>query len=102
MQVVTPIVFEIHAGSRNKRPIDYIFMENGNTFRDLLNACIQSKYEDLEATVRSVCGRPVPEENSLYGVNCSGTTYFDGNLSNWVCVLCCVLRFLTLCYMLSL
>ncbi|KAL0283237.1 UNVERIFIED_CONTAM: Increased DNA methylation 1, partial [Sesamum radiatum] len=38
-KVVTPNQFEMHAGSGNKRPPQYIFLDNGNSLRDVLNAC---------------------------------------------------------------
>ncbi|KAH9700304.1 PHD-type domain-containing protein [Citrus sinensis] len=55
-QVVTPAVFELHAGSSNKRPPEYIYLENGKTLRDIMNVCKDSPLETLEKAVRMVLG----------------------------------------------
>ncbi|CAN6477008.1 unnamed protein product [Victoria cruziana] len=47
-QTVTPVVFELHAGSLNKRAIDYIYLENGRTIRDVLRSCIGTPLESFE------------------------------------------------------
>ncbi|OVA17928.1 zinc finger protein [Macleaya cordata] len=58
--VVTPLQFERHAGSGNKRAPDYIYLENGNTIRDVLNACKDAPLDTLEATIQSaICSSPV-------------------------------------------
>ncbi|KAL8158502.1 hypothetical protein V2J09_000039 [Rumex salicifolius] len=72
MNVATPSVFEIHAGSSNKRPPDYMYMDNGNTLRDVLNACKLCKLDDLEATIRKAIGLTAAVK-SLYCINCKGT-----------------------------
>ncbi|KAH9660465.1 PHD-type domain-containing protein [Citrus sinensis] len=55
-QVVTPAVFELHAGSSNKRPPEYIYLENGKTLRDIMNVCKDSPLATLEKAVRMVLG----------------------------------------------
>ncbi|KAJ4979324.1 hypothetical protein NE237_010104 [Protea cynaroides] len=54
-KVITPIHFELHAGSLNKRPADYIYLENGNNLRDVMNACKNAPSDLLEATIRRAC-----------------------------------------------
>ncbi|GFZ20388.1 acyl-CoA N-acyltransferase with RING/FYVE/PHD-type zinc finger domain-containing protein [Actinidia rufa] len=56
LKVVTPSQFELHAGSANKRPPEYIYFENGNTLRDVLNACRDAPLESLEGNIRNVIG----------------------------------------------
>lgn len=50
-QVVTPNQFELHAGSSNKRPTDYIYLENGKSFRDVLSACNNAKLKYLKVMI---------------------------------------------------
>ncbi|GFZ17836.1 acyl-CoA N-acyltransferase with RING/FYVE/PHD-type zinc finger domain-containing protein [Actinidia rufa] len=63
LKVVTPNQFELHAGSSNKRPPEYIYLENGNTLRDVLNACRHAPLDTLEGSIRNVIGCPL--ENKL-------------------------------------
>ncbi|KAG6682488.1 hypothetical protein I3842_13G144300 [Carya illinoinensis] len=56
IEVVTPSLFELHAGSANKRPPEYIHLENGNTLRDVMNACVNSSMDSMDEFVRSVIG----------------------------------------------
>ncbi|KNA24549.1 hypothetical protein SOVF_014680 [Spinacia oleracea] len=51
IQVVTPNQFELHAGSANKRPPDYIFLENGKSLRDIMTACKNANPKYLEVTI---------------------------------------------------
>ncbi|CAN6692291.1 unnamed protein product [Malus baccata var. baccata] len=55
-EVITPPVFELHAGSSNKRPPEYIYLENGKTLRDVMTVCENSPLEILEEAVRLVIG----------------------------------------------
>ncbi|KAM5584297.1 hypothetical protein ABKV19_003924 [Rosa sericea] len=52
---VSPAIFELHAESTNKRPPEYIYLENGKTLRDVLTAC-NSSLETLEEAVRLAVG----------------------------------------------
>ncbi|XP_044505986.1 uncharacterized protein LOC123225790 [Mangifera indica] len=70
-EVVTPTVFELHAGSTNKRPPEYIYLENGKTLRDVMNACKDSPLETLEETVRMVVGSS--RMKSGFCLNCRGS-----------------------------
>ncbi|KAL7173782.1 hypothetical protein ACSBR2_033108 [Camellia fascicularis] len=70
-RVVTPNQFELHAGSSNKRPPEYIYLENRNTLRDVLNACKDAPLESLEVTIRNMIG--CSSENKLIScLNCKG------------------------------
>ncbi|OIW09113.1 hypothetical protein TanjilG_11251 [Lupinus angustifolius] len=53
--VVTPSMFELHAGSANKRPPEYIYLDNGNTLRDVMNACL-GPLDTLDVAVQKVLG----------------------------------------------
>ncbi|XP_043704921.1 remodeling and spacing factor 1-like [Telopea speciosissima] len=55
-KVITPLQFEQHAGSLNKRPADYIYLENGNSLRDVMNACKDAPLDALEATIQRAIG----------------------------------------------
>ncbi|GAB2234785.1 hypothetical protein Drorol1_Dr00004050 [Drosera rotundifolia] len=54
--VIAPSLYEVHAGSSNKRAADYIYLENGNTLRDVLNTCKRAKLDALEAIIRQASG----------------------------------------------
>ncbi|XP_073040451.1 uncharacterized protein [Primulina eburnea] len=56
-KVVTPNQFELHAGSGNKRPPEYIYLENGKNLRDVLNACKVEHSDSLEVVIRNFIGR---------------------------------------------
>lgn len=63
--VVSPNHFELHAGSANKRPPDYLYLENGRTLRDVLNACKDAPLESVKATILHAIGsssaeNPIP------------------------------------------
>ncbi|CAJ1955845.1 unnamed protein product [Sphenostylis stenocarpa] len=58
-EVVTPTVFELHAGSANKRPPEYIYMDSGNcgnNLRDVMNACCDLPLESMEEAVQKLLG----------------------------------------------
>ncbi|CAL0332313.1 unnamed protein product [Lupinus luteus] len=55
IEVVTPSVFELHAGSANKRPPEYIYLDNGNTLRDVMSACL-GPLDTLDVAVQKVLG----------------------------------------------
>ncbi|OIT28046.1 PREDICTED: uncharacterized protein LOC109213128 [Nicotiana attenuata] len=54
--VVTPNQFELHAGSANKRPPEYIYLENGKTLRDVLIMCKDAPSDELEAAIKNAIG----------------------------------------------
>ncbi|KAF9594157.1 hypothetical protein IFM89_028814, partial [Coptis chinensis] len=72
-KVVTPIKFEQHAGSTNKKPAYYLYLDNGNSLHDVLNACKDAPLDMLEAKIQLAinsspvkkticlnCKRPIP------------------------------------------
>ncbi|KAJ6309606.1 hypothetical protein OIU76_014529 [Salix suchowensis] len=71
-QVVTPTIFELHAGSANKRPPEYICLENGNTLRDVMNACKNSSLDTLDEAIRLSSGI-TPSKKSNFCLNCRGS-----------------------------
>ncbi|CAL5352713.1 unnamed protein product [Camellia sinensis] len=70
-RVVTPNQFELHAGSSNKRPPEYIYLENRNTLRDVLNACKDAPLESLEVTIRNMISCS-SENKPISCLNCKG------------------------------
>ncbi|KAJ8551934.1 hypothetical protein K7X08_028377 [Anisodus acutangulus] len=54
--VVTPNQFELHANSANKRPSEYIFLENRKTLRDVLSMCKDAPCDELEAVIKNAIG----------------------------------------------
>ncbi|CAJ1979218.1 unnamed protein product [Sphenostylis stenocarpa] len=56
VEVVTPTIFELHAGSANKRPPEYIFLENGHTLRDIMNTFLHIPLDKLEEVVQKMLG----------------------------------------------
>ncbi|KAL0328085.1 UNVERIFIED_CONTAM: hypothetical protein Scaly_2241100 [Sesamum calycinum] len=57
MSIVTPNQFEMHAGSANKRPPGYIFLDYGKSLRDVLNACKANLSESLESVILNAIAR---------------------------------------------
>ncbi|KAK4779519.1 hypothetical protein SAY87_015625 [Trapa incisa] len=92
LQVVSPTIFELHAGSSNKRPPEYIFLENGRTLRDVMNAVKDSPLETLEEAVQAVLGTPSINKCSAC-INCKGPlTELKGVKSALLCNVCLELR----------
>ncbi|KAL8525327.1 hypothetical protein ACS0TY_014816 [Phlomoides rotata] len=56
-EVITPNLFESHARSGNKRPPEYIYLENGKSLRDVLNACKSNISESIESVIQKAIGR---------------------------------------------
>lgn len=69
-KVVTPNQFELHARSANKRPPEYIYLENGKSLRDVLNACKANLSDSLEAVIQNAIGRS--NYTTAFCVNCRG------------------------------
>lgn len=63
-------MFELHAGSANKRPPEYIYLENGNTLRDVINAC-WGPLNTLEEAVQKVLGGFTMKKSTIC-LNCRG------------------------------
>ncbi|OVA19479.1 Pectinesterase [Macleaya cordata] len=70
-QVVTPCQFEQHAGSTNKYPAEFIYLENGSSLKEVLDACKDTPLETLEATIRSAISS-LPVKKSTICLNCKG------------------------------
>ncbi|CAK7332133.1 unnamed protein product [Dovyalis caffra] len=71
-EVVTPGIFELHAGSANKRPPEYISLENGNTLRDVMIACKSSSLDTLDEAIQHSIGF-APLKKSNFCLNCRGS-----------------------------
>lgn len=69
---MTPNQFEMHAGSSNKRPPEYIYLQNGKTLRDVLVACKDAPADALEAAIRNAIGAG-DARKSTFCLNCKGT-----------------------------
>ncbi|KAL0436938.1 UNVERIFIED_CONTAM: Increased DNA methylation 1 [Sesamum radiatum] len=67
-KIVTPNQFEMHAGSGNKRPPQYIFLDNGKSLRDVLNACKANLSESLESVILNAIGRS--NYTTVFCINC--------------------------------
>jgi len=61
----------LHAGSSNKRPPEYICLENGNTLCDVMNACKNSSLDTLDEAIRLSTGFS-PSKKSNFCLNCRG------------------------------
>ncbi|KAB5561756.1 hypothetical protein DKX38_006713 [Salix brachista] len=72
-EVVTPAIFVLHAGIANKRPPEYIFLENGNTLCDVMNACKNSSLDTLNEAIQLSIGSS-PSKKSNFCLNCRGST----------------------------
>ncbi|TYI18850.1 hypothetical protein ES332_A07G122100v1 [Gossypium tomentosum] len=66
--VISPTLYEIHARSSNKPAENYIYLENGNTLRDVMNACRESSSSMLENTLQMVIGSSM--KKSRFCLNC--------------------------------
>ncbi|KAL0460741.1 UNVERIFIED_CONTAM: Increased DNA methylation 1, partial [Sesamum latifolium] len=67
-KIVTPNQFEMHAGSGNKRPPQYIFLDNGKSLRDVLDACKANLSESLETVILNAIGRS--NYTTAFCINC--------------------------------
>ncbi|XP_058199977.1 uncharacterized protein LOC131314980 isoform X3 [Rhododendron vialii] len=77
-QVVTPNQFELHAGSGNKRPPEYIYLDNGNTLRDVLKACREAPLDSLEVNIQNVIGCSLQNKTTSC-MNCKGPISNSGS-----------------------
>ncbi|KAL0460617.1 UNVERIFIED_CONTAM: Increased DNA methylation 1 [Sesamum latifolium] len=67
-KIVTSNQFEMHAGSGNKRPPQYIFLDNGKSLRDVLDACKDNLSESLESVILNAIGRS--NYTTAFCINC--------------------------------
>ncbi|KAG2371457.1 Protein CHROMATIN REMODELING 4 [Vigna angularis] len=87
IEVVTPTVFELHAGSANKRPPEYIYMDcgnGGNNLRDVMNACCDLPLESVEEAVQKLLGGFTMNKSSIC-LHCRGACK---GVSKLVCDCC--------------
>ncbi|XP_028808157.1 uncharacterized protein LOC114762754 isoform X2 [Neltuma alba] len=92
VEVVTPTVFELHAGSANKRPPEYIYLENGNTLRDVMNTCSSVARDVLEESVQKILGG-FSFKKSATCLKCRAAISQDGKgCSRLLCDRCVVLK----------
>ena len=68
--MVSPNVFELHAGSLNKRPAEYIYLENRKTLRSVMIACSKAALEALDEDIRQAVGSSI--KKSKFCFNCKG------------------------------
>lgn len=68
--MVSPNVFELHAGSLNKRPSEYIYLENRNTLRNVMLACSNTTLAALDEDIRLAVGSSI--KKSKFCFNCKG------------------------------
>uniref|UniRef100_A0A0D9WKQ2 PHD-type domain-containing protein n=1 Tax=Leersia perrieri TaxID=77586 RepID=A0A0D9WKQ2_9ORYZ len=59
-----------HAGSNKKHPADHIYLENGNSLRDVLRSCESSPLESLDKTIRSSID-PIAKRSYVNCLNCN-------------------------------
>ncbi|GLT41760.1 hypothetical protein SLA2020_158030 [Shorea laevis] len=71
VNVVLPTVYELHAGSLNKRPAEYIHLENGKTLRDVMNVWKENSLTTFEDALRIAIGPSMKKSN--YCLNCRGS-----------------------------
>ncbi|XP_045803126.1 uncharacterized protein LOC123896792 [Trifolium pratense] len=87
-KVVTPTVFELHAGSANKRPPEYTYLENGRPLRDVMNACLGFSLDKLDEAVQLVLGDFTLQKSNIC-FNCRGPISESSNgVSKLVCNSC--------------
>ncbi|RVX20290.1 Increased DNA methylation 1 [Vitis vinifera] len=86
--VVTPNVFELHAGSSNKRPPEYIYLENGNTLRSVMTACSKATLKALDEDIRVAIGSSI--KKSTFCFNCKGSISEVGTSDSLVLCESCV------------
>ncbi|WJX73596.1 hypothetical protein P8452_57359 [Trifolium repens] len=87
-KVVTPTVFELHAGSANKRPPEYTYLENGKPLRDVMNACCGFSLDKLDEAVQLVLGDFTMQKSNIC-FSCRGPISESSNgVSKLVCNSC--------------
>ncbi|KAL5081837.1 hypothetical protein RYX36_010258 [Vicia faba] len=92
VQVVTPTVFELHAGSANKRPPEYTYLENGRNLREVMNACSCVSLDMLDEAVQMVLGDFTLQQSTIC-FNCRGVISESSNgVSKLVCNSCMELK----------
>ncbi|KAJ8438681.1 hypothetical protein Cgig2_011864 [Carnegiea gigantea] len=87
-KVIPPSLFEIHACNSYKRAAQYICLENGRSFIQILKECKSTRLSTLEATVQNAIG-PLPERKLVVCQNCKEPfSTMDAETSEAVCSSC--------------
>uniref|UniRef100_A0A7C9EC43 PHD-type domain-containing protein n=1 Tax=Opuntia streptacantha TaxID=393608 RepID=A0A7C9EC43_OPUST len=87
-KVIPPSLFEIHACNSYKRAAQYICLENGRSFIQILKECKSTRLSTLEATVQNAIG-PLPERKLVVCQNCKERfSTMDAETSEAVCSSC--------------
>lgn len=74
---ISPYQFEQHAGSSKKHPPESIYLENGKTIRDVLEACKAAPLDMLDVSIKNAI-RPVHQKNPLTCQKCTDTIISSG------------------------
>ncbi|KAL6341881.1 hypothetical protein AAG906_038126 [Vitis piasezkii] len=88
-KVVTPNLFELHAGSSNKRPPEYIYLENGTSLRGVMNAWKNAALDSLDEAIRVAIGCSMIKK-STFCLNCKGRISEAGIGNSKVLCLSCL------------
>lgn len=83
-KVVSPNTFEVHAGSGNKRPADYIYLDNGRSLRDVMNLCKGIPADLLEQAIQAA----VNAGESLNCLKCKGSLPQSSTYARVLCGSC--------------
>lgn len=76
-EVVTPAIFELHAKSGNKHPPEYIYLENGYSLRDVMNACKNASLDTMDKALQ-LCTGQTSLKKSNFCLNCRGPMAEEG------------------------
>lgn len=64
-------MYELHAGSANKRPPEYTYLDNGRPLRDVMNACSNGPLGSMEEVVQMILGQFTLKKSNIC-FNCRG------------------------------
>ncbi|XVF05290.1 hypothetical protein REPUB_Repub05bG0159200 [Reevesia pubescens] len=88
VKAITPTLYEIHAGSLNKHPAEYIYLENGHTLRDIMNACKENSLTMLENALWMVIGSSM--KKSSFCLNCRASITGAGSRRSMILCKSCM------------
>ncbi|KAI3727057.1 hypothetical protein L1987_66866 [Smallanthus sonchifolius] len=71
--------FEFHAASANKRPREHMYLDNGNTLREVLNTCKTASLEGMEETILKG-NSSSSKEKPTFCLKCKGSIPIKGRL----------------------
>ncbi|CAI9104954.1 OLC1v1003755C3 [Oldenlandia corymbosa var. corymbosa] len=84
IRTVTPAQFELHAGSCNKRQPEFIYLENGRSLRDVLDACKNASSDSLEHAIGVAIDCTVTKR-PIFSGECKGPTSSNGTVMSDSC-----------------